>query len=86
MATRGQEALCKQAADYAVHQFMKSHFRQATSIQPRTGITIAKVLSRTTENDILRFIVLFCGLGLGMLVRWGQGHARGWFPRSQWSR
>jgi len=66
MARRGQEALYKQAADYAVHQFMVSHFREATSIQPRTAITIAKVLSRTTENDILRFVVLFCGLGLGI--------------------
>jgi hypothetical protein len=65
MATRGQEALCKQAADYAVHQLMKSHFRQATSIQPRTAINVAKVVFRTTENDILRFIAVFCGLGLG---------------------
>jgi hypothetical protein len=66
MATRGQEALCKQAADYAVDQLMKSHFRQATSIQPRTAISVAKVLFRITENDVLRFIALFCGLGLGI--------------------
>jgi hypothetical protein len=66
MATRSQEALCRQAADCAVHQLMKSHFRQASSIQPSTAITVAKVLSRTTENDVLRFIVLFCGLGFGI--------------------
>jgi hypothetical protein len=66
MTKRGQEALCKQAADYAVQQLMKSHFRQATSIQPSTAISVAKVLFRATENDILRFIALFCGLGLGV--------------------
>jgi hypothetical protein len=64
MATTGQEALCKQAADYAVREFMKSHFQQANSIQPGTAVTIAKV--RMTESDILRVIALFCGLGLGI--------------------
>jgi hypothetical protein len=59
MARRSQEAPYKQAADYAVH-------RQAISVQPRTAVTISKVLSRITENKILTFIALFCGLGLGI--------------------
>ena len=71
MDTRGQEALLKQAADYVVHQSMKSCFRQATSIQPRMQTsTVVKVLSRITESDILRFIALSAGCGLGLGIFW----------------
>ena len=71
MDIRGQEALLKRAADYAIHQSMKSCFRQVTSIQPRTQTsTVVKVLSRITEGDILRFIALSAGCGLGLGILW----------------
>ena len=71
MDTRAQGALLREAADYAIHQSMKSCFRQATSIQPRTQTsTVGMVLSRITESDILKFIALSAGGGLGLGIFW----------------